>query len=546
MRIIAQIKPQSGSDYHRKLIPLQYLKADFVEELTTEIVRNYDILWINRNCNISAASLSIWKESLGIKIVFDLDDSFKIPGNYPGVNNHIKSNPLVKDKIFLSDYVIVSTQELVKEVKPLNSNVVVIPNRLDYKNILIKKETLKEFQSRKIRVGIIGAYTHHQDWKSIKHLMNTLVKNEEFKEKCEFVILGYNKSAHEYWKEFIHLGKVVQAMMPDKYLRLFHEIDIILCPLLDNDFNKAKSSLRILESGVGDCICILDKLYQEKSDIPNPSTCGFVVQQDKQWLTYVLDLIKEKDTLFEVKKRFGKEIRKLEFQPVVDARKEVCEKVLMLNKEPMRHHLYSIKYKDEQLVEYFPYVNKVNSVDQKSYLFEYQPIIEIVDKLDGYKDWIGVFSWKFPIKTKLFKKKVQKILDENSQYDCINFSKEIKSYLSFTEKQHPGFMELFKFICKDLGLPVSEPKNTIYSNFFVLNKGLYQEYVNEVIKPAIDLLETKYKDLAWRDANYRGGLPKDLLKQYTGLDYYTFHTFILERLIGQWVDKKKLKILNYK
>jgi hypothetical protein len=49
--------------------------------------------------------------------------------------------------------------------------------------------------------------------------------------------------------------------------------------------------------------------------------------------------------------------------------------------------------------------------------------------------------------------------------------------------------------------------------------------------------------LANKDAQYKG-LTKDRLKELTGLDYYNFVTFICERLIGQWIDKKKIKTLN--
>ena len=103
-------------------------------------------------------------------------------------------------------------------------------------------------------------------------------------------------------------------------------------------------------------------------------------------------------------------------------------------------------------------------------------------------------------------------------------------------------MKLFTLICKDLELPIKEPVNTIYSNFFVLKTPLYKRYVNEVLILAMYLLEGRYWNLANRDSTYQG-MSKEKLKELTGLDYYNFVTFICERLIGQWIDKNKINII---
>jgi hypothetical protein len=46
------------------------------------------------------------------------------------------------------------------------------------------------------------------------------------------------------------------------------------------------------------------------------------------------------------------------------------------------------------------------------------------------------------------------------------------------------------------------------------------------------------------NANYIVGLPQEKLKNITGLDYYTMHSFVLERLISIYIDNKTLKTLN--
>lgn len=197
--------------------------------------------------------------------------------------------------------------------------------------------------------------------------------------------------------------------------------------------------------------------------------------------------------------------------------------------------IYSIVYNDEQVIEYQRYDNShIKTIEQLSYLFEYNVLIDVIDNFNVKEDYLGIFSHKFPFKTGLFKKKLYWLLENNSDFDiyglCPQYSLKGK-YLDFTEKVHPGFKQLFYPLCKDLGLEVKEPEYVIYSNFVIMKTNIYKDYVNNIIKPAIHLLETKYKDLAWKNSNYKG-LPMDQLKLHTELDYYPFHPFILERLFS--------------
>ena len=203
--------------------------------------------------------------------------------------------------------------------------------------------------------------------------------------------------------------------------------------------------------------------------------------------------------------------------------------------------IYGICFNETQSTEYTRINNKVSTIVEKSYLFEYNVILgtEIVN------DYTGFFSWKFRAKTGMNKRVLFNLLKEKkyTEYDIINLCEPLpKPYLEFTENNHKGFMELFVNLCADLRLKVNEPKHTIYSNFFIAKKEVFIEY-QKLLRHAIDLLENKYKIEAWKDSGYKG-LGKERLKQATGLDHYTMHTFILERLISAWIDNKNIKTLD--
>lgn len=211
------------------------------------------------------------------------------------------------------------------------------------------------------------------------------------------------------------------------------------------------------------------------------------------------------------------------------------------NPRTLNIDIHGICFKDTQNTEYHRVDNKVSTIAEKSYLFEYNVILDtpIVN------DYTGFLSWKFRAKTGMNKRVLFNLLLDKHywNYDVINLCEPLpKPYLEFTELKHKGFMELFPNLCTDLGLKVSEPKHTIYSNFFIAKKDVFIEY-QELLKKAIELLETKYKKEAWNDSGYKG-LPKERLKEATELDHYTFHTFILERLISVWIDNKGIKTLD--
>jgi hypothetical protein len=203
--------------------------------------------------------------------------------------------------------------------------------------------------------------------------------------------------------------------------------------------------------------------------------------------------------------------------------------------------IHGICFNETQNTEYHRIDNKVSTIAEKSYLFEYNVILGT----DIVNDYTGFLGWKFRAKTGMNKRVLFNLLLDNHywNYDIINLCEPLpKPYLEFTENNHKGFIELFTNLCMDLHLTVKEPKHTIYSNFFIAKKEIFIEY-QALLKNAIELLETKYKEQAWKDSGYVG-LGTKRLKLATGLEYYTFHTFILERLMSVWIDNKNIKTLD--
>jgi len=214
----------------------------------------------------------------------------------------------------------------------------------------------------------------------------------------------------------------------------------------------------------------------------------------------------------------------------------------------MSHRLYTITYEESQPSTFERYDNShIKTPEQKSYLFEYNPIIDIVRNHRIEEEYLGIFSYKFATKCgtankPMTKARLEHLLRCNPDFDAYGLSPmhspEIFGF-EHAEKSHPGFSDIFFPICRDLGLSERQPEFMVNSNFFVAKTEIYKEYVFRIVEPAMALLDGKYRDLAWRKCRYDAG--SSSIFEFTGIPHYTFHTFVLERLVGQYISTRSLR-----
>jgi hypothetical protein len=203
--------------------------------------------------------------------------------------------------------------------------------------------------------------------------------------------------------------------------------------------------------------------------------------------------------------------------------------------------VFGIVYREDQLLDgYERYFNKPNKTT--GYLFEYNAMIDILSK-DIKEDYLGILSWKFPYKTGIFRKKLENFIKNNPNKDVYILCRPLNvSYMEFSEKQHPGLRFLVKECCKHTGLEyIEDVKNIVYSNFFIAKTEIYKDYIENIIKPSIKILQNELWEYANKDSTYKGLSPEELEEQI-GMRYYNMITFTLERLFSQYIQNKKLNI----
>ena len=175
--------------------------------------------------------------------VYTIDDWVgKVPKESPHYQNKFHGKEVekqIKKLIYLSDRLIV-TNETLANVYGYKKDTYIIPNYLSkgvWQQVYKTVRPQKDF-NRVPRIGWSGGMGHPGDLKILKEIADILG------DRVHWVFLGMVPEGFNETNAEIH-----KPVDPGSYsLHLYNlDLDIALAPLLDNDFNKAKSNLRILE-----------------------------------------------------------------------------------------------------------------------------------------------------------------------------------------------------------------------------------------------------------------------------------------------------------
>lgn len=261
MKIAVIESSSAGVNYHRLTNPLSYVKGhditlyntiplDKVDEVEADVLI-FSRYMIEPH---QAETLAKFK-ARGTKIILDVDDHWSLP------NNHIMKQAYIKNEIAMrsveairwADVVWVTHQRLADEVRRCGANrVKIYPNALDPTD---EQWQPRKEKSSKTRIGFTGGSTHEHDlyetekaWK-IAHCTH---------DNFEAVLCGVNEDAYEIYDKYHYIlsgggkGKVraFQQLDVHNYATFYDHMDVSIAPLVDCSFNRFKSNLKIVESGM--------------------------------------------------------------------------------------------------------------------------------------------------------------------------------------------------------------------------------------------------------------------------------------------------------
>ena len=297
---------QGGIGKYRTLDPHKYIAEHYGDEFDIDIVKSmphedletylkqYDLVQFHKQIDRDGKIVEMLN-FLGIPCIMDIDDYFFLGNDHPmslSAKKEMWHLPII-DHLKKANYVTTTTSIYANVLKKYNPNVKVLPNAVDgsEKQFSIPKEK----GDGRLRVGIICGSTHLKDLELMKGVTQLVDLN-----KVQFVLCGfdtrgtkriYNKDTNttevrdikpeesvwvDFEKIFTNNYKTISeehkkflmefnAYVDDpftnepyrrmwtrditNYASHYANVDVLVAPLKENDFNKMKSELKEIECG---------------------------------------------------------------------------------------------------------------------------------------------------------------------------------------------------------------------------------------------------------------------------------------------------------
>ena len=356
---------RTGVGKFRSVDPHVYIAEHYGDEFDVDIVYNmpngdleaflkqYDLIHIHKQLDKQCKIIDMIK-FLGIPVILDIDDHFKLGNDHPmsitakkerwhePIINHLKK----------ADYVTTTTPIFADVIKQYNKNVKVFPNAInpEEKQYAVAKNP----RTDKLRVGIICGSSHLKDLELLNGIAMQVNKN-----KVQFVLCGFDTRGtrtiykdngevetrpiypqESVWcdyekiftdnyrtispehKDFLmkYIAGVDDPFTNEPYRRMwtrhindyathYQNVDVLIAPLKENDFNKVKSELKEIECGFTHTAFIgqnfgaytinLVPMIEKGGKINEEGTALLVEpsKNHKQWAKYINKLADDADML---------------------------------------------------------------------------------------------------------------------------------------------------------------------------------------------------------------------------------------------------------
>lgn len=235
----------------------------------------------------------------GIKLIADTDDAFtKLDPSHPqyeAQKDHIEASEYVFNS---ADKVWVSTDYIAKNYK----NATVLPNSLDPRVWHDKKNHLI-LRSNIIKMLYMGTMTHEGDLALVLSAIEKI--NKKHKDAISLTIIGVTSDVPQ--KDWI------TVLQPPKERRVYPEFvtwlleqkqqfDIGIAPLVDSEFNKAKSDIKVLDYLAMGVLPVVSDLLPYKNTELDPFIVRVGYGKD-DWDTVLEDIVSNRRKYATLKKQ---------------------------------------------------------------------------------------------------------------------------------------------------------------------------------------------------------------------------------------------------
>jgi glycosyltransferase involved in cell wall biosynthesis len=299
MKILVLTQKFSGCGYHRLMLPVSFMPKEYgriTDTITEEELagKKYDIVFVNRVWEKD--DLIELRKKYGFKLVVDVDDYWILNHDHLMFDSFNATGFASKLIRYMreADMVTCTHYRLAEAVAVHNSNVIVVPNSIPYGQGQFNGERVA---TDGVKIFWAGGITHDQDLKILEAPMKRVEGN------VQMVLGGYadsNETERYYW------GRMANYFTADKqlpytlmrgkevfeYYELFKYADIMLIPLVKNNFNKYKSNIKILEAA-GKAVPVVVSAVHPYLDFPDDVVN--YVHDRADWNKHIDRLVNDKE-----------------------------------------------------------------------------------------------------------------------------------------------------------------------------------------------------------------------------------------------------------
>jgi hypothetical protein len=286
----------------------------------------YDYLVFNRGLGYNYHDLEIidkFKDK-GIKIIMDIDDYWVLPDYHPIVWRDDVDYDTWKGSIVanlaMADYIWTSTEYLKSKIESLvpNTPTIIARNAIDYDDELQWSEVKGKSRNKdKVVIGYAGSTTHYKDLDPLQTPIRRINTNSFLRKNVVFNLFGVDSVTDVGKKVWKHQIKVmtVQGRFNNlhldggkhvsEYASFYDEMDVSIASVVDNDFNRCKSELKIIEAGAKYTPFIGTDIITYNRTEANIDLCS----NSDEWVNSMKELILDKHLRAELGKELGEYVR---------------------------------------------------------------------------------------------------------------------------------------------------------------------------------------------------------------------------------------------
>jgi glycosyltransferase involved in cell wall biosynthesis len=294
------------------------------ETITFQDISYYDVIVFQRRDDPGSLNAIRDANRLGKLTVYEVDDDiFHIDAKSTAFEywkdpKHRQGAVACARECFLFT---TSTKTLTKVYRPINKNIVHLPNMIPEKFFNVEREK----HPGKVVVGWAGGAQHFSDLIILKGVLEQILDDYDFVEVVLSGMPTYPFKPHPR-------GKALPWTNVENYPRqTLSKFDIGLAPLVDNAFNRGKSDLKFIEYGyLG--IPMIGSPVQPYVEAVEHGKTGFLAKTPKDWLKYLKRLIENED----LRKEIGENARKVAEKRTIEKNYHLWEKVYWENLQKVR------------------------------------------------------------------------------------------------------------------------------------------------------------------------------------------------------------------